>query len=81
MHNARVVVESDVHDSLDAVIQAVGAMAQAQAMSNQVQMQSIQMVAELVQRIAAGKKTVRKTKAIRDDKDRLIGAETTEEEE
>ena len=81
MHNARVVVESDIHDSLDAVIEAVSAMAQAQAMSNQVQMQSIQMVAELVQRIAAAKKTVRKTKAIRDDKDRLIGAETTEEEE
>ena len=81
MHEARVEIASDTHDSLNALVAALGQLAKAQAMSNQVQMQFSQMVAELFKNIANTKRTVSKTKAIRDTKDRLIGAESTEEEE
>ena len=64
---------------MNALAEVVGELAQTQAQLNEVQIQATQIIAQAVQIISTPKRTVRKTKAIRDAKDRLIGSETIEE--
>ena len=70
----------DQNEGLNTLVAAIGELAQAQSQSNEVQSQANQMIAEAVRIISTPKKVTRKTKAIRDTKDRLIGSESVEEQ-
>ena len=72
-------LQVDHSEQLNSLAAVVGELAKSQAQLNEVQVQSAQLIAQAVQSLATPRRTVRKTKAIRDAKDRLIGSETTEE--